>query len=121
MLQVRLLSSAPWPHSPTAEATGSGPVQCGFDSLCGYQFPAHDPACYRLNMGFSEQLTRALTEATWKRNSDGSFTGVGFKQGDVKLHKPDGKNWVMTVKGQDHALGRKASFTTAEKKLATIR
>lgn len=77
--------------------------------------------CYRGSMGFSDQLKNALTEATWKRNSDGSFTGVGFRQGDVKLHKPDGKKWVMTVKGKDYPLGRKASFTTAEKKLATIR
>ena len=51
-----------------------------------------------------------------------AFTGVGFRQKQVELKKgPKAKQWLLVVDGKEYDLGKKASFTTAERKLATMR
>lgn len=79
-------------------------------------------------MGLAQQLHEAVSGPTWKRNPDGSFTGIGFRanrHGPVELKKKTvGKRgatrWFLIAKGQEFDLGRKASFDIAERKLSQL-
>jgi hypothetical protein len=55
--------------------------------------------------------TKPLSPTTWNKQPDGSFVF-----GDAKLHKV-GKDWVLTTPKGDTKLGKKASFTHAEREL----
>lgn len=68
----------------------------------------------------AEELRAAASGPTWRRNPDGSYVGIGFSNGPVEL-KRSGKSWVMVVGGQECDLGRRATFDTAERKLAQLR
>lgn len=64
--------------------------------------------------------TKPVKGPTWKKRDDGSYEGVGFKHGKVELKRGKGKSWVMVVGDKEHDLGRRASFDTAERKLAAM-
>ena len=64
--------------------------------------------------------TKPLPGPKWDKKEDGTYVGTGFKQGKVELKRGKGKSWIMVVGGKEHDLGRRASFDTAERKLASL-
>lgn len=71
-------------------------------------------------MGLAQQLESAM-QPKWDRKPDGSYEGIGFRQGKVELKRNAKKVWIMIVGGKEHELGRRATFDTAERALAKLK